>query len=153
MRPRSLTRTRAFWDNLAPRKLDGFGRHLLSTLVLFTAYADILQHGEQGFFSVLLKSPLVGMIKTSIREKWEAKFVIQGEWDDEGEEVTAAQQLSVWIPPQVVPRQDRAVQKRAKENEQRAKTSNGQKEDLEAQSPKPDTLRRKLSIHGRNSAG
>ncbi|KAK3671348.1 hypothetical protein LTR78_008809 [Recurvomyces mirabilis] len=97
----------ALWTTFAPptpitSTTDALDRHLLATLVLFTAYADILRHGECGFFGVLLQSPLVGMLKTGVREKWETKFLIRSEVEEAAVVEGVLQQLPIWMPPVVM---------------------------------------------------
>ena len=113
------------WKATRALGLDDFERHLLGTLVLLTAYNDILRHGECGFFGTLLQTSLAHMTKTSDREKWATKFPIRGEKEEAAIVDLTLQHLPFWNPPVANLAMRRDFLLLARENDQTVWTMKG----------------------------
>lgn len=59
--------------------------YLDAAFVLLFALKDFMENEENGFFAILLKSELAGMVKSTVRADWERLYAFEGEYEAEAE--------------------------------------------------------------------
>jgi hypothetical protein len=90
--------SRLFFEGFKPYGFSEIDRMIVGVATLFTVYDDLIQN-QEGFFGILLESPLAQPMAASVRKSWEAKYLFEGEEDYNDANTEELMARSKAIPP------------------------------------------------------
>jgi hypothetical protein len=73
---------RTFFESLKSNRFSDMDQMIVAVAALFTVYDDVGTN-ENGFFGTLLDSPLAKPMARDVRKEWEAKYLFEGDGDDD----------------------------------------------------------------------